>query len=367
VTTPSAVALVASGISTSFRTHDGIVRAVEDVSLDVQASRTLGVVGESGCGKSITAMSIMRLIRPPGRIDRGRVLLGETDLLTLSESEMRAIRGNRISMIFQEPMTSLNPVLTTGWQVVEAIRLHRNVTQQEATELAVEMFREVGIPDPSRRIRQYPHEMSGGMRQRVMIAMALATRPEVLIADEPTTALDVTIQAQILDLMRRLQADLGMSLMLITHDLGVVAEMADTVAVMYAGRVVETGTVIDIFDRPQHPYTQGLLTSLPRLTDSRRRLPVVEGAVPDPLDRSQGCRFAPRCPSVMQVCTSEEPPLGDVGPGHAVRCWLALTGAAAGAAVVNGDAAAGGTDADGAAPDDGVRRADSASSKGEPA
>jgi oligopeptide/dipeptide ABC transporter ATP-binding protein len=317
-------------LRTHFRTHEGTVRAVDGVSLEVPAGRTLGVVGESGCGKSITALSIMRLVRPPGWIAEGSVLLGETDLLALSEAEMRAIRGDRISMIFQEPMTSLNPVLTTGWQVAEAIRLHRDVTSREAMSRTTEMFRAVGIPDPERRARQYPHEMSGGMRQRIMIAMALSTEPELLIADEPTTALDVTIQAQILDLLRTLQVERGMSLMLITHDLGVVAEMADTIVVMYAGQVVESGSVFAIFDTPHHPYTQGLLASLPRLSAEQSRLTVIEGTVPEPLDLPPGCRFAPRCPHAMPICERTPPPLSQVRPGQSSRCWLTREGGSPG-------------------------------------
>ena len=313
-------------LRTYFWTLGGVVKAVDGVSFDVPAAGTLGVVGESGCGKSITALSMMRLIDRPGRIVAGQILLDETDLLTLSEHEMRPLRGGRISMIFQEPMTSLNPVMSIGSQIAEAIRLHEEATPREAQERAVEMLQSVGIPDPRRRAGQYPHQMSGGMRQRVMIAMALSSRPDLLIADEPTTALDVTIQAQILELMKRIRQERRMSIMLITHDLGVIAEMADDVVVMYAGKVVEAGSADDLFQGPHHPYTHGLLASLPRLGERRRRLQVIEGVVPSPLRLPAGCLFADRCERAMPICRHTPPPLQQVGGAHLSRCWLTPDG-----------------------------------------
>jgi peptide/nickel transport system ATP-binding protein len=308
-----------------------VVTAIDGVSLDVPARGTLGLVGESGSGKSVTSLAIMRLLAtPPATIDAGRIELAGRDLLRLSEREMRAVRGAQISMIFQEPMTSLNPVYSVGDQIVEAIRTHRPIGRGEARARAVEMLRLVGIPAPESRARAYPHELSGGMRQRVMIAMALSCEPKVLIADEPTTALDVTIQAQVLDLLRRLQAMIGMSVLLITHDLGVVAESAQEVAVMYAGRVIETGPTQAVFARPKHPYTRGLLAAVPRMGSSLReasaprRLPTIEGMVPDLRALPAGCRFAPRCPDVVERCTREEPellaPMTDPTPGRASRC-----------------------------------------------
>jgi peptide/nickel transport system ATP-binding protein len=309
-------------LRTYFDTLDGTVKAVDGVNLEIGSGRTLGLVGESGCGKSITALSIMRLIERPGRIVSGTVLFEGVDLLKLSEAEMRDIRGNAISMIFQEPMTSLNPVFTCGSQIAEAIRLHEDVGSREANERAVEMLRQVGIPDPERRANQYPHELSGGMRQRVMIAMALSTYPQLLIADEPTTALDVTIQAQILELMKSLREQRQMAIMLITHDLAVIAEMADDVTVMYAGQVVEHSDVYTVFERPHHPYTRGLLGSIPRLGERRRRLQTIEGVVPNPLNLPPGCLFARRCPYRMPICSQTSPPLQEVGPGQVSRCWL---------------------------------------------
>jgi len=313
-------------LRTYFWTLGGVVKAVDGVSFDVPAAGTLGVVGESGCGKSITALSMMRLIDRPGRIVAGEVVLDATNLLSLSEQEMRPLRGGRISMIFQEPMTSLNPVMSIGSQIVEAIRLHDEATPREAQERAVEMLQSVGIPDPMRRSRQFPHQMSGGMRQRVMIAMALSSRPDLLIADEPTTALDVTIQAQILELMKRIRQERRMSIMLITHDLGVIADMADDVVVMYAGKVVEAGSADELFERPHHPYTQGLLASLPRLGERRRRLQVIEGVVPNPLRLPAGCLFADRCERAMPICRHTPPPLQRVGGAHLSRCWLTPDG-----------------------------------------
>ncbi|MBX5476924.1 MAG: ABC transporter ATP-binding protein [Clostridia bacterium] len=310
-------------LHTYFKTEDGVVPAVAGVSFSVRRGETVALVGESGCGKSQTALSIMRLLSNQGRIVQGRILFEGTDLTKASEATMRRIRGNQISMVFQEPMTSLNPVFTCGMQVMEAIRLHQKVTPAEARRQAVEMFRRVGIPDPERRMDAYPHQLSGGLRQRVMIAMALACRPKLLIADEPTTALDVTIQAQILDLMRELRDEFGMSILFITHDLGVVAEMADRVVVMYAGEVVEEGTVEEVFAEPKHPYTAGLLRSMPRLDTQRKTaLPAIEGVVPSPLNRPRGCTFAPRCPHVMARCRAEHPDVTTLGDGRVVRCFL---------------------------------------------
>lgn len=313
-------------LSTHFSTEQGLARAVQDVSFDIPRAKTLALVGESGCGKSVTALSIMRLIPdPPGKIVAGEILFEDKSLLRLSESQMRDIRGNDIAMIFQEPMTSLNPVFTVGNQIVEAVRLHQRKSAVEAWEIAVEMFKKVGIADPKQRVREYPHQMSGGMRQRVMIAMALSCTPKLLIADEPTTALDVTIQAQILDLLRELQRQQHMSIMLITHDLGVVAENADDVVVMYASRIAESAPVEGLFSRPLHPYTQGLLRSLPRIDTQKERLEVIGGVVPNPVDFPSGCKFHPRCPIGRgdHRCQTNEPALKEVQPGHCVACWYA--------------------------------------------
>ncbi len=317
-----------SDLQTHFHTRAGVVRAVDGVDLDVSEGRTLGVVGESGCGKSVTALSIMRLIDPPGRIEPGsRVLFRGRDLAQLDEEELRQIRGNEISMIFQEPMTSLNPVLKIGDQIVEAVMLHRSVSAASARERALEMLSLVGIASPKRRFGDYPHQLSGGMRQRVMIAMALACEPKLLIADEPTTALDVTIQAQILELIQDLRHRLGMAVMLITHDLGVVAEMCDDVAVMYAGRVVERGSAAAVFRSPQHPYTEALLHSIPLLGMTQAEpLKVIRGMVPSPLSWPPGCRFASRCDYVFDRCLREDPPLLDAGEQKAA-CWLVEGGA----------------------------------------
>ena len=315
------------GLQTHFFTRDGIVRAVDGVSFSVAPGETLAVVGESGCGKSVTSLSILRLIAsPPGRIVAGRVAFEGRDLLALSEDEMRAVRGDAVSMIFQEPMTSLNPALTVGRQIAESLVLHRGLSRRDAMAKAVEMLRKVRMPEPERRVRQYPHELSGGMRQRVMIAMALACGPRLLIADEPTTALDVTIQAQILELMRELARETGASIILITHDLGVVAEMAHRVVVMYAGRKVEEAPVEELFVRPRHPYTRGLLGSMPHLGDSvrgedGRRLVEIPGMVPSLKDVQPGCLFAPRCPNAVARCLQEVPPLTVHGPGHWAACW----------------------------------------------
>jgi oligopeptide/dipeptide ABC transporter ATP-binding protein len=308
-------------LRTHFPTQDGIVKAVDGVSFEIDSGRTLGVVGESGCGKSITALSIMKLIEKPGRIVTGSIALDGFDLVHATETEMEQIRGNEISMIFQEPMTSLNPVYTCGDQIAEAVKLHEDMSSREAWAKAVQMMRDVGIPDPARRAKEYPHQLSGGMRQRVMIAMALSTDPSMLIADEPTTALDVTIQAQILELMKALRERNKMAIMLITHDLGVIAEMADEVVVMYAGKIVERSDVNTIFEKPHHPYTKGLLASIPRLGEHRERLEVIKGVVPNPLNLPPGCLFKRRCPYAMPICDTE-PPTQQVGPGQISMCWL---------------------------------------------
>jgi len=312
------------GLTTRFFTEEGVSCAVEDVSFQIPRGRTVALVGESGCGKTVTALSILRLVPdPPGRIVGGAVHLDGADLLALPEDRMRDVRGNRISMIFQEPMTSLNPVFTVGHQILEALMLHTKVDRDEGRRRTVEMLRKVGIPDPEQRVNEYPHQMSGGMRQRVMIAMALVCGPDLLIADEPTTALDVTIQAQILDLLRGLQEEVGMSVLLITHDLGVVAEMAHHVAVMYLGRIVEEADIRDLFDRPLHPYTVGLFRSRPTL-QRRQTLATIPGVVPSPLAAPAGCPFHPRCPlSDGARCERERPPLESKRPGHAAACWYA--------------------------------------------
>ncbi len=314
-------------LHTQFFTDEGLARAVDGVSYTVGRGETLGVVGESGCGKSVTALSILRLIPdPPGKIVDGQILFEDKNLLDLPPAAMRRIRGNDISMIFQEPMTSLNPVFTIGNQIAEAVRLHQGMNRKEAMGKAVEMLDIVGIPVPEHRVHEYPHQLSGGMRQRAMIAMALSCNPRVLIADEPTTALDVTIEAQILDLMRGLQDELGTAIIMITHDLGVIAEMARKVVVMYAGKVVEQAPVGALFAEPNHPYTQGLLRSLPRAdkdaTGEKHRLQEIPGIVPSLLNLPPGCKFASRCPKVMAVCEEEEPPLEQVAPDHYSACWL---------------------------------------------
>ena len=304
-----------------FPAGDHLVAAVDDVSLSVARGRTLGIVGESGCGKSILSHSVMRLVPRPGRIDRGRIMFDGRDLLTLSEAAMRDIRTARIAMIFQEPMTSLNPSLTIGRQITEAMRAHdRGASPATLRDRAIKMLRQVRIPAPERRFDDYPHQMSGGMRQRVMIAMALSCAPDLLIADEPTTALDVTVQAQILELLRDLQRERGMAIVMITHDLGVVAEMADEVAVMYAGRVVERASAAAIFDDPQHPYTIGLLGSMPRIDEGRERLLAIEGSVPSPTALPDGCRFHPRCVFAVAACTERDPTLREVTPNHWAAC-----------------------------------------------
>ena len=311
-------------LRTYFHTEEGVARAVDGVSFAVGRGQTLGLVGESGCGKSVSAFSIMRLVPdPPGRIEAGQILLRGRDLLALDEEEMSRVRGDDIAMIFQEPMTSLNPVLTCGFQIAEAVVLHQQVSMQEARDRAVEMLQLVGIPAPEQRIDEYPHQLSGGMRQRVMIAMALSCNPDVLIADEPTTALDVTIQAQILALLESLQESLQMAIVMITHDLGVIAETADQVAVMYAGQIVEYAETQSLFARPRHPYTRGLLRSIPRLDDEQERLDIIPGVVPDARAFPPGCRFAPRCPLADAHCRAEAPSLAEIEPVHWASCWKA--------------------------------------------
>ena len=313
-----------SDLKTYFSTSAGVARAVDGVSFTIEANETVGLVGESGCGKSVTSLSILRLIQRPGRIEPGsRIEFEGRELLALSDRQMRTIRGNRIAMIFQEPMTSLNPVFTVGDQIAEVARVHSKVSRREAWERAVEMLKTTGIPAPAERAREYPHQLSGGMRQRVMIAMALMMSPALLIADEPTTALDVTIQAQILELLSELQQRHGMSILLITHDLGVVAETASRVIVMYAGEVVEEAPVMQLFAAGHHPYTEGLMTAMPRVGERRDRLTVIPGTVPPPTDWPSGCRFHERCPYAWERCTVEHPPLYQIGSGHVSRCHLA--------------------------------------------
>jgi oligopeptide/dipeptide ABC transporter ATP-binding protein len=313
-------------LRTRFHIYEGMVTAVDGINLDVYRGETLGIVGESGCGKTVTALSILRLLASPPAEIQGSILFNGTNLLDLSLDEIRRVRGNAISMIFQEPMTSLNPVLTIGEQIAEAIRLHQGVTRQEAWEKAVEMLQLVQIPSPDIRVKEYPHKLSGGMRQRAMIAMALSCHPRLLLADEPTTALDVTIQAQIVDLMERLKEEFETSIVLITHNLGLIAEMAKRVLVMYMGKVVEEAPVGDLFREPLHPYTQGLLGSIPwigqKLKTGRRQLQEIPGVVPGLLEMPDGCRFHPRCSHVMDVCRKEEPPLTRPKNGRQVLCWL---------------------------------------------
>jgi len=314
-------------LTTCFFTPEGTVRAVDGVTMSIPRAQTLGVLGESGCGKSVTALSLLKLIPdPPGRIEHGRVLFEGRDLIPLPLSKMRAIRGNRISMIFQEPMTSLNPVYTVGDQIAETFLTHRGLSRAEAMNQAVEMLKIVGIPSPDKRVSEYPHQLSGGMRQRAMIAMAMACRPTLLIADEPTTALDVTIQAQILDLMLDLQEEAGMSTMMITHDLGVIAEVSDRVVVMYAGQVVEYATVDRVFTEPCHPYTIGLMASIPRLGSKKsgtgQTLKEIPGLVPNLIRLPPGCLFAPRCRHAFQTCHRQRPPIFAIDEDHGVRCWL---------------------------------------------
>ncbi len=309
-------------LHTRFKTDDGMVTAVDGIDISVSKGESLGIVGESGCGKSVTSMSIMRLLKsPPAKID-GKILFQGKDLLTMPMDEMRKIRGNEVAMIFQEPMTSLNPIFTCGRQISEAIRLHQGLSKAESHKKAIEMLRLVGISLPEKRVNEYPHQLSGGMRQRVMIAIALSCHPKLLIADEPTTALDVTIQAQILSLIKDLRNELGMALMLITHDLGVVADMTKRVIVMYAGQVVEEADVHSLFKKPLHPYTIGLLNSIPKMDQKAEELKIIPGVVPHPLEMPKGCRFSPRCEHAMDICRQKCPELIKIDDGISVRCWL---------------------------------------------
>ncbi len=319
----SDIVLEVRNLKTHFHTDEGVVPAVDGVDFTLKKGKTLCVVGESGCGKSVTAYTVMRLIpMPPGKVESGEILYKGKNLIKLTENEMRDIRGNEIAMIFQEPMTSLNPVYTIGNQIVEAIVLHQEVNQKEARQRAIKMLTKVGIPDAEMRIDEYPHQMSGGMKQRVMIAMALSCNPEVLIADEPTTALDVTIQAQILDLLQQLQSTEGMSILLITHDLAVVAEVADEVLVMYASKVVEKAGVVEVFQNPKHPYTQGLIKAIPQLGNRVDRLNEIPGQVPKPQNYPKGCHFTDRCSHVMDICRQKHPGMTEVFTDHFVSCFL---------------------------------------------
>ncbi len=311
-----------SSLKTHFFTKRGVVPAVDGVDIQIRKGQIVGIVGESGCGKSITAMSIMQLVANPGRVVQGSIELNGDNLLEKTKHEMLDIKGNKISMIFQEPMTSLNPVTTVGKQVREAIVLHKKVTDQQAKDMVIDVFRQVGIPEPEKRYGSYPHQLSGGLRQRVMIGMALVCQPDLMIADEPTTALDVTIEAQILRLMREMQQKQGTAIMMITHNLGIVAELCDYVYVMYAGRIMEQASIYDIFAAPAHPYTFGLLNSIPRIGEVKDRLYTIRGMVPNLLALPKGCRFCPRCDRAMQICTQCEPELYEVGDGHKARCFL---------------------------------------------
>jgi len=310
-------------LSTHFFTRSGVIKAVDHLSLRLQKGRVLGLVGESGCGKTVTALSILNLVPPPGKIVAGNIIFEGVDLLRLPPEELRKIRGARISMIFQEPMTALNPVFTVGHQIAEVLMTHLGLTKQDAHHRAVELLRSVGIPAPEKRVHEYPHQLSGGMRQRVMIAMAIACRPSLILADEPTTALDVTIQAHILELLGRIQAEMGMAMVLVTHDLGLIAERAHEVAVMYAGRIVEQADTVELFAHPMHPYTKGLMASIPKPGEARRaRLRTIAGTVPRLNDLPAGCKFSPRCDIKTERCEAE-PELVEIRPGHLVRCWEA--------------------------------------------
>lgn len=315
------LALQISNLKSHFFTSKGVVPAVDGVSIDVPPGKIIGLVGESGCGKSMTAMSVMGLLRHPGRVVDGKILLEGRDITHLSRKELSKIRGNEISMIFQEPMTSLNPVYPVGKQVLEAILLHQKVSKEEAKQRVIDIFKEVGIPEPEKRYRSFPHQLSGGLRQRVMIGMAMVCRPKVMIADEPTTALDVTIEAQILRLMKRLRDELGTSIILITHNMGVVAEVCDYVYVMYAGNVMEQAETFELFERTRHPYTQGLLKSIPKLDTKEERLYTIEGVVPNLLHLPKGCNFCNRCDQATEQCFLEKPGLYETGKGHKVRCF----------------------------------------------
>jgi oligopeptide/dipeptide ABC transporter ATP-binding protein len=319
---PGQALLHVDNLRTHFFTNDGVVKAVDGISFTVQPGQTLGLVGESGCGKSMTSLSIMRLLSKPGRTVAGRITFMGRNLLELSEEEMEDVRGNDISMIFQEPMTALNPVFKVGDQITDSLTRHFGITDRQARVRVVELFEKVRIPSPKQRVQDYPHQLSGGMRQRVMIAMALACNPRLLIADEPTTALDVTIQAQILALLDELKRTENMGIIMITHDLGVIAEMADTVSVMYAGKIVESASVYDIFAQPKHPYTQGLLASMPSRDKIGKRLNAIQGVVPHPLNLPPGCSFAPRCPHRFEPCDTAFPALDTVGPDHLAACYL---------------------------------------------
>lgn len=319
--------LKVDNLKTYFYTSENVIRAVDDVSFKVDKGEILGIVGESGCGKSVTALSIMRLVPPPGRIVSGQIFFDDKDLLKLSPEDIRSLRGDRITMIFQDPMTSLNPVFTIGGQIAEILRTHRGFNRSAALDKAESLLQRVGIPDPSRRTREYPHQLSGGMRQRVMIAMAIACEPSLIIADEPTTALDVTIQAQILRLLKGLTESLDMALILISHDLGIIAETAGEVAVMYAGKIVEYATTDELFANPLHPYTIGLLDSIPRFGENKeKRLKAIKGVVPKLSELPEGCKFNSRCKYIIERCKSEEPGLIDAGGGHLVRCWVDMKG-----------------------------------------
>ena len=319
----SEILLEIKDLCVEFKTMAGTVHAVDHLSYTLHRGEKLGIVGESGSGKSVSSLAMMQLIpNPPGKVTGGQILYNGKDLVKLSEREMEKIRGNEISMIFQEPMTSLNPIIRCGKQIAESLQLHRGMKKKEAMEEAIKMMQAVGIANPQARAYEYPHQMSGGMRQRVMIAMALACQPQILIADEPTTALDVTIQAQILDLIRDLNQKMNTSVVFITHDLGVVSELCDTVIVMYNGHIVEKAPVADIFREPLHPYTQGLLSAIPRITKERKPLSTIEGMVPNPVERIKGCRFWPRCPKACERCRKEEPSVFSVGENRQVRCWL---------------------------------------------
>ncbi len=308
-------------LRTYFHSEDGMIKAVDGVSFEVFAGETLGIVGESGCGKSVTSLSVMRLLDKNGKVAGGQILFEDKDILKVPENKMMKIRGDDMAMIFQEPMTALNPVYTVGFQIVEAILLHQKVGQKEARRQAIDMLRKVGIPEPEKRVDQYPHELSGGMRQRAMIAMALCCNPKLLFADEPTTALDVTIQAQIIELILKLQEDFGMAVVIITHDLGVIAETAQRVVVMYAGKVVEHADVRTLFKSPRHPYTWGLMNAIPSIDVSKEVLYNIPGIVPDPLSFPEGCRFRTRCPLATDQCAEEEPPLEELGDSHQSACW----------------------------------------------